>query len=126
MASTYPYNNGNSSDRVLIGASSYFDGQANSDLMLATDSDSATAGVQPHQSAKACDTHTEFGYSDWYLPSIGEVFLMQQIGIDLSYQGSSTEYHGQPQDLVYTMHPSDYAEQRWKWDSHAIICVRAE
>ncbi len=126
LAGSYPFNNGNSSNPVLVGASNYFDGKVNSDLMLATDSDSGTAGVQPHQSAEACDAHTEFGHSDWYLPSLGEVLLMQQVGIDQTYQATSTEYHNQPSNMMYVLHTSDYPYNRWKWDSHVVICVRSE
>jgi len=73
---TYPWNNGNAADRTPTKAKSFRDGKANTAIIIATDSDSGTAGVQPHQAAQYCADLTAHGFTDWYLPAISELFLL--------------------------------------------------
>ena len=40
---------------------------------MTIDSDSGTAGTQPHLAAQYCDALIESGHSDWYLPAQDEL-----------------------------------------------------
>lgn len=73
---TLPWNNGNATGYTTAGATSEADGAANTATLAAADADSSTGGVQPHQAAAYCDGLTMHGYSDWYLPSIIEHFVL--------------------------------------------------
>ena len=50
-------------------------GKSNSELLLSEDS-STTAGFQPHTAVVACDNLADHGHSDWYLPSINELYVV--------------------------------------------------
>ena len=70
------WNNGNASgyvDTSLANCASAPgcdpDGAANTATLITEDSDSGTAGVQPHVAAQYCADATFNGYADWYLPS---------------------------------------------------------
>ena len=77
---TTSWNNGNTSGYVdtsltNCGAAPCAgqDGQAHTATLAAEDSDSGTAGVQPHQAAVYCDGLNIHGHTDWYLPSLPEL-----------------------------------------------------
>lgn len=70
-----PYNNGNTTGTVLVGATSADDGRANTTALVATDADSVTAGKQPHQAAAACVALGLGGHTDFYLPALNELEL---------------------------------------------------
>lgn len=66
-------NNGNSSGLVDVSAaSSDTDGRANTNTIAITDSDSATAGFQPHLAAQYCFTLNAHGADDWFLAARSE------------------------------------------------------
>jgi hypothetical protein len=48
-------------------------GETNTNTLIATDSDSSTAGQQPHQAAQYCADLITNGQDDWYLPSKNEL-----------------------------------------------------
>ncbi len=73
------------------------DGKANTDALLAADSDSATDGTQPHLAAKFCADMSYGGFDDWFLPSSDKSNLLYENrtaigGFASSYYWSSTEY----------------------------------
>jgi len=74
---TFAYNNGNASGDTVGGTTSTTDGDGNTALLLITDADSATGGIQPHQAAQACGDLVAHGYSDWYLPAKDELAILQ-------------------------------------------------
>ena len=79
-----PWNNGNTSGQVdtsLTNCASApctatADGRANTATLVAEDSDSGVAGVQPHQAAAYCDSLDIHGHTDWYLPSLPETVVI--------------------------------------------------
>lgn len=81
-----PWNNGTPAwvDTTMINCtsatpgaqSSCQTGEANTAILVAEDSDSGVAGVQPHQAAAYCDGLTAHGYSDWYLPAQDELNVL--------------------------------------------------
>ena len=70
-----PFNNGNSADFVLTNTTGNT-GEANTNTLVVLDSDSATAGFQPHQAAQYCYDLVAYGADDWYLPSTAEYDLL--------------------------------------------------
>lgn len=70
-----PWNNGNTSGTVAVGVSDDDTGEANTNTLVITDSDSATAGFQPHQAAQFCYDLVLGGADDWYLPAQNELNL---------------------------------------------------
>lgn len=66
---TYTWNNGNTSNQVATGTTDNTTGEANTALIIATDSDSGVAGTQPHPAAQYCSDLSAHGHSDWYLPA---------------------------------------------------------
>lgn len=98
--SKIPWNNGNSGNRVLTTAIAENDGDGNTAILLTTDSDSGTAGVQPHQAAEACNA---LG-AGWYLPASAE---MQVIYTNLGAPGAPLRatFHtstGYPDEVYWT------------------------
>lgn len=63
-----PWNNGNTSGFVAIPTTNINNGKDNTDLIITTDSDSVTAGFQPHQGAQHCYDLNKNGADDWFLP----------------------------------------------------------
>ena len=93
-----PYNDGNSAGGVFVGATDPDDGRANTAKLLAADSDSSSAGKQPHQAAAACASLAVDGVRDYYLPAANELRLAYDNrnavgGFDLAgvFYHSSTE-----------------------------------
>ena len=76
--STAPWNNGNATGLVDTPLVDNYglDGKANTATLVATDSDSVTGGVQPHQAAAYCDQLTIHGKSDWFMISSSEAFVL--------------------------------------------------
>jgi len=77
---TKPWNNANSSGYVTTSQTGLGNGKANT-IALSTggtygDSDSVTAGIQPHQAAQYCTDLVQDGHDDWYLPAISELYTM--------------------------------------------------
>ena len=70
---TLQWNNGNSSGFVTVAGITGLNGTTDTATLVATDSDSATAGVQPHKAAAYCDTLSIHGKTDWYLASQPEM-----------------------------------------------------
>lgn len=82
---TAPWNNGNNTNRTDLSmancAATFLTatcttGLANTAIMMAEDSDSGVAGIQPHQAAALCDSLTANGHSDWYLPAVNEAAVL--------------------------------------------------
>ena len=70
----YTWNNGNSTGRVLTGIGTFDpEGEDNTNLLVSLDSDSITAGTQPHVAAQYCYDLVAHGKTDWYLPSRAEL-----------------------------------------------------
>ncbi len=74
---TFAYNNANASGDTLAGTGSTTDGDGNTVLLLSTDADSVTGGVQPHQAAQYCGDLTALNHTDWYLPAIDELAVLR-------------------------------------------------
>lgn len=97
--SQLPWNNGNASNFTLTGAQSTTTGAFNSSDLANLDSDSGTAGDQPHQAAQACDDLTDHGQTDWYLPAKDELNVIYQklMGVISGFASagywSSSEYN---------------------------------
>jgi len=51
-------------------------GEDNTALLITEDSDSALAGIQPHNAAHHCSDLVAHGHSDWYLPAIEELGIL--------------------------------------------------
>jgi hypothetical protein len=66
------WNNGNTTGYVTTGFMGA-NGKANTAGIVLLDSDSVTAGTQPHVAAQYCVSLSEDGYSDWYLPALAEL-----------------------------------------------------
>jgi hypothetical protein len=70
---------------------SFSNGQSNTTLLVASDSNSGSGGVQAHNAAAACDSATTHGYSDWYLPSYNETLsIMDNSGL---YTDLGSNFH---------------------------------
>ena len=75
-ASTFAWNNGNNANYTTTNTTSLTNGQTNTATLLTADSNSSTGGVQPHLAAAACNSYLNQGYSDWYLPSVYEAWVL--------------------------------------------------
>jgi len=53
-------------------------GKAATAYVVAADSDSVAPGTQTHQAAQYCADLSLHGHTDWYLPSDGEMYTMQE------------------------------------------------
>lgn len=80
---TYSWNAGNSSnlvDTLITNCASApacdASGESSTAILINTDSDSGTAGIQAHAAAQYCADLNINGYTDWFLPSIREVDVM--------------------------------------------------
>ncbi len=76
------WNDGNSSwvDTALVNCSALGacspSGESNTVILINTDSNSNTSGLQNHVAAKYCADLSSNGYTDWYLPSIEELNVL--------------------------------------------------
>lgn len=98
------WNNGNASNNTLTNATST-DGEINTSTVTGLDSDSGTAGTQPHQAAQLCADLVAHGHSDWYLPSIDELITISNNagdigGFTLNRYWSSTESNSTQAQIV--------------------------
>lgn len=75
-AGQFFWNNGNANGYVLTSTSDQYTGEANTSTLDGLDSDSNTAGVQPHQAAQYCADLNAHGHTDWYLPAFQELAVM--------------------------------------------------
>lgn len=96
-----PFNDGNDTGGVFVGAVSGDDGASNTAKLIAADSDALRDGVQSHRAAAACAALNEGGHDDWYLPAADELAALYErreaVGNFLSgpkFYKSSTETHG--------------------------------
>ncbi len=74
---TFAYNNANASGDTLASTGSTTDGDGNTVLLLSTDADGVTGGVQPHQAAQYCGDLTALNHTDWYLPAKDELAVLR-------------------------------------------------
>lgn len=108
---TKSWNNGNISNYVTTNLTSTTDGPGNTTGLTEhsgggacqqgdiCDSDSGTAGAQPHKAAQYCADLSAHGHGDWYLPAKDELNLFWNGGTPVagvntggsSYYWSSTE-----------------------------------
>ena len=89
--SLFPWNNGNNSNNVSTSATNN-NGFVNTETLIATDSDSFTAGVQPHQAAQYCADAIYNGKDDWYLPSKNELNIFYGNNAVIGEFSTSGEY----------------------------------
>lgn len=91
-----PWNNGNGVNYTLTNVTAST-GQANTNILVTLDSDSGTAGFQPHRAAQYCYDLASSGADDWYLPSYSElddalvVMLARDAAIVGNYWASQEE-----------------------------------
>ena len=88
---TFAWNNGNSTGQTSVsGAADDDAGMANTIALVSADSDSITAGVQPHLAAQHCYDLVIHGKDDWYLPSINESGVLRAARNTGSFSGTFT------------------------------------
>lgn len=96
-AGRFPWNNGNDNylSMIATGQSSMLTGEANTQALAVIDSDSQSAGTQPHAAALHCAELDEHGHEDWYVPAINElnVLFVSRVAI------GSFDTTGYPQSL---------------------------
>lgn len=128
----YPWNNGNSADYVTTSAADASDGAANTATLIATDSDSGTAGTQPHQAAQYCADLIAHGQDDWYLPAKNELNILYgnhaAIG---NFETSGTWYWSSSEfDIYYAWRQrfsdgyQSYTSGHAKYNTNAVRCIR--
>lgn len=97
-----PYNDGNDTGGVFVGATATDDGKGNTAKLLAADADAKKVGKQPHQAAAACAALDAGGHSDFYLPAADEIEVAYASrvaiggfddGAGAGYYWTSTETH---------------------------------
>tara|TARA_B100000780_G_scaffold264160_1_gene218592 strand:- start:433 stop:1590 length:1158 start_codon:yes stop_codon:yes gene_type:complete len=74
--STETWNDGQTNYYYIDSCYSDWKGECYTAAMMANDSNTVEAGVQPHDAAAYCDGLTAHGHSDWYLPAIEELLLL--------------------------------------------------
>lgn len=101
-----PFNDGNATGAVFVGATSSEDGQSNTTTLAVSDANASANGSQPHRAAKACADLVFGGASDWYLPAIDELTVLYvnrlvigQFELEGNFYKSSTETHGASEPL---------------------------
>lgn len=84
-------------------------------------------------SAKLCNDSTRGGYSDWFLPSTGELTTLSNYRIEFSIDGktywSSTEdLEGQPENYAYkiTLGSTPFQARGYKTHLNYVRCMREE
>lgn len=98
---SYPWNNGNASGYVATGATNN-NGALNTATLIATDSDSVTAGVQPHQAAQYCADAIYNGKDDWYLPSKNELGILCGNRVAIGNFSIGTDHYGSSSEINTT------------------------
>ena len=73
---SFSWNNGNTSGYTDTLALNTATGAANTETIVAADSDSDAGGTQPHFAAQYCDQLDENGHADWYLPAQNELLVI--------------------------------------------------
>ncbi len=138
--SDLPWNNGNNSDYTTTGYTSGTDGDINTAGIITLDSDSGTAGTQPHQAAQACADLNVHGHTDWYLPARDELDVVYEnlqdgipnddnadpiiSGFATDYYWSSSEYNG---GNAYRERFSDGSQgNSYKYYTYAVRCARRD
>ncbi len=76
--SLLPWNNGNNLGYVNTTFTSLTTGRYNTQEIILLDSDSGTAGIQPHQATQSCADLADHGQTDWYLPSRNELAVIYE------------------------------------------------
>lgn len=128
--SAIPWNNGNTSPSYVLTGATSNNGSVNTAALIAMDSDSVTAGVQPHQAAQYCADAIYNGKDDWYLPSKNElhIFVGNKDAIG-NFSTSSTYYwsssEGTGSSTAWYERPSDSSQDvNFKPNGRAIRCAR--
>jgi hypothetical protein len=126
---TLPWNNGNATGRVNIASSSRIDGEGNTALAIAADSDTLVGGVQPHQAAQYCADLNIHGQTDWYLFSDSEGKAMQMYYTAIGDFGgsafwTSSEYTNASQAYLTGMSATGGNGLSTKESLQPIRCVR--
>ncbi|MCL2470083.1 MAG: DUF1566 domain-containing protein [Alphaproteobacteria bacterium] len=80
------WNNAISNDPIATGFTSTFAGRANTAGLAALNNASS-----PYQAATACHNLTVAGHSDWYLPAIQELVMVQT---NISHNGTANGFDG--------------------------------
>lgn len=78
IRSLFPWNNGNFSGTVITTFTSWTTGRYNTQEIILLDSDSGTAGIQPHQATQSCADLADHGQTDWYLPAKDELAVIYE------------------------------------------------
>ncbi len=86
---TYSWNDGNT-DYTTTGATDNDDGDGNTSIIIATDSNSVDPGTQQHNAAQYCSDLNAHGYTDWYLPSRSESGILGEMIVIKDGNPSST------------------------------------
>lgn len=122
---------------TTTGITNTVTGEANTNALIALDSDSGTTGTQPHNAAQFCYDYTGFNASDWYLPAEDELDVLytnrntgslagtfDTSGSINSYYWTSTE---QAADRArHTLFSSGATNQGQKDQSRNYRCVRKD
>ncbi len=74
--STLAWNAGNGAGFTTTSITSVTDGEANTNSLIALDSNSGTAGTQQHLAAQYCYDLSIHSQTDWYLPSPNELMML--------------------------------------------------
>ena len=92
QAGTYYWNNGTLLGRTVTGATSTSNGKANTDLLVSLSDNGA-----PYNGANACyglNLANYKGYTDWFLPSAGELSLLMTNSVAIGgFVSSSYPYY---------------------------------
>lgn len=127
---TYKWNNGNSANYVVTGRSSDIDGDGNTSVIAALDSDSGTAGFQPHQAAKYCADLTSHGHGDWYLPARNELQVIDTNSAAIGGIAAADYWTSSESSATSTWRadegrlPGDFTADDAKWGANYIRCAR--
>lgn len=128
----YYWNDGNTSNSAFTQVSVYDEdtGYANTNQIIAVDSDSETADMQLHQAAQACYDLSYAHNTDWYLPAVDELKTLcdnkAAIGnfTDQKYH-SSTELDASNIRQLKAIDFDGCGQQGQKKDNnHFVRCVR--
>jgi hypothetical protein len=129
-----PWNDGNGSGGVFVGATSRSDGLANTKLLATADANSAVAGVQPHRAATTCATSSAAGASGWFLPARNQLLVLYRSQATIGnfegglYYWSSTETHDATQplnaDRIRFSDGSESYDGNAKPSPMAVRCIR--
>lgn len=125
---TFPFNNGNTSGYVATGATSAVTGEANTLLNVSTDSDSLTAGVQPHLQSQYCYNLVAFGHDDWYQPARNELTVLYNNRVAIGNFKTGQTHRTSTENIAASSWYRDFSngsESTTAKDySHYVRCVR--